>query len=346
MEPLVSVVIPVYKTEKYVIKSVNSILAQTYKILEVIIVDDGSPDACPKICDELKKTDERITVIHKENGGLSSARNAGIDAAHGEYILFLDSDDTLEAYAIKDMAEKANDEKCDAVIPNTYYKTYDNSDKKVKSAHFTEDMFSKDPKIFALDVLIGKGRARRSTAVLYSLSLIKNNNIRYPLGRISEDFFFNLDFFSAAESIALYEKPSLNNLKREGSISSSYYENFFDTVLEMDVRVEEFIAKIDNDKYKDYIYGRRETLLFRNILIFAINVMGDSKTSYHKRVLKCVQMFKNERLKAALESGAGTPFFEGKFQRFYMGFSLKLIRMKLYRLTCLLAFIAARINTV
>ena len=244
------------------------------------------------------------------------------------------------------MAEKASEEKCDAVIPNTYYKTYDNSDKKVKSAHFTDDMFSKDPKIFALDVLIGKGRARRSTAVLYCLQIIKDNNIRYPLGRISEDFFFNLDFFSVADSIAFYDKPSLNNLKREGSISASYYENFFDTVLEMDVRVEEFIGKIDSDKYRDYIYGRRETLLYRNILIFAINVMGSSKTSYHKRVLKCVSMFKNERLKNALESGAGTPFFEGKFQRFYMGFSLKLIRMKLYRLTCLLAFVAARINTV
>jgi glycosyltransferase involved in cell wall biosynthesis len=346
MEPLISVVIPVYKTEKYVIKSVNSILTQTYKNLEVILVDDGSPDACPAICDELCKTDSRISVIHKENGGLSSARNAGIDKAQGKYILFLDSDDTLENYAIKDMAEKASEEKCDAVIPNTYYKIYDNSDKKVKSAHFTDDMFSKDPKIFALDVLIGKGRARRSTAVLYCLQIIKDNNIRYPLGRISEDFFFNLDFFSVADSIALYDKPSLNNLKRDGSISASYYENFFDTVLEMDVRVEEFIGKIDSDKYRDYIYGRRETLLYRNILIFAINVMGSSKTSYHKRVLKCVSMFKNERLKNALESGAGTPFFEGKFQRFYMGFSLKLIRMKLYRLTCLLAFVAARINTV
>ena len=346
MEPLISVVIPVYKTEKYVIKSVNSILTQTYKNLEVILVDDGSPDACPAICDELCKTDSRISVIHKENGGLSSARNAGIDKAQGKYILFLDSDDTLENYAIKDMAEKASEEKCDAVIPNTYYKIYDNSDKKVKSAHFTDDMFSKDPKIFALDVLIGKGRARRSTAVLYCLQIIKDNNIRYPLGRISEDFFFNLDFFSVADSIAFYDKPSLNNLKREGSISASYYENFFDTVLEMDVRVEEFIGKIDSDKYRDYIYGRRETLLYRNILIFAINVMGSSKTSYHKRVLKCVSMFKNERLKNALESGAGTPFFEGKFQRFYMGFSLKLIRMKLYRLTCLLAFVAARINTV
>ena len=279
MEPLISVVIPVYKTEKYVIKSVNSILTQTYKNLEVILVDDGSPDACPAICDELCKTDSRISVIHKENGGLSSARNAGIDKAQGKYILFLDSDDTLENYAIKDMAEKASEEKCDAVIPNTYYKTYDNSDKKVKSAHFTDDMFSKDPKIFALDVLIGKGRARRSTAVLYCLQIIKDNNIRYPLGRISEDFFFNLDFFSVADSIAFYDKPSLNNLKREGSISASYYENFFDTVLEMDVRVEEFIGKIDSDKYRDYIYGRRETLLYRNILIFAINVMGSSKTS-------------------------------------------------------------------
>lgn len=116
MNPLVSVVIPVYKTEKYVIKSVNSILSQTYKNLEVILVDDGSPDACPVICDELRKTDDRISVIHKENGGLSSARNAGIDKANGEYILFLDSDDTLADYAIEDMTEKAIAQGCDAVI--------------------------------------------------------------------------------------------------------------------------------------------------------------------------------------------------------------------------------------
>ena len=77
MEPLVSVVIPVYKTEKYVVKSVNSILTQSYKNTEIIIVDDGSPDSCPKICDDLQKSDNRIIVIHKENGGLSSARNTG-----------------------------------------------------------------------------------------------------------------------------------------------------------------------------------------------------------------------------------------------------------------------------
>lgn len=346
MNPLVSVVIPVYKTEKYVIKSVNSILSQTYKNLEVILVDDGSPDACPVICDELRKTDDRISVIHKENGGLSSARNAGIDKANGEYILFLDSDDTLADYAIEDMTEKAIAQGCDAVIPNTYYKTYDNTDKKIKSLHFTPEMFSEDPKIFALEVLIGKGRAKRSTAVLYSLKLIKEKNIRYPLGRISEDFFFNLDFLKAADKIALYEKPSLNNLKHNGSISASYHENFFDTVLEMDEKAESFIKEIDSKKYNSHIYGRRETLLYSNILAFSVIVMGDTNTSYHKRVEKCVHMFKHKRLQNALKSGAGTPFFEGKLKRMYMGISLKLIRMKLYRLTCLFAFIASRLITV
>ncbi len=346
MEPLVSVVIPVYKTEKYVIKSVNSILAQAYKNLEVIIVDDGSPDACPKICDELKKTDERITVIHKENGGLSSARNAGIDAAHGEYILFLDSDDTLKDNALYDMLKIAETEKSDAVIPNTYYTIYENSDKTFLATHFTKDMFSKDPKIFALDVLIGKGRARRATAVLYRSKPIKENEIRFPVGKISEDFFFNMDFFEVVDKISLYEEASLVNFKRVGSITTTYYENFFDTVIEMDDRVERFIENIDKTKYSCYISGRRETLLFRNTLIYVVNVMGDKNTAYGKRVEKCILMFKNERLKKALKNGADVPFFDGRAQRMFMRISLMLVKLRLYRLTCLIAAVAADINTI
>ena len=192
MEPLVSVVIPVYKTEKYVVKSVNSILTQSYKNTEIIIVDDGSPDNCPKICNDLQKSDNRIIVIHKENGGLSSARNTGIDAANGKYVFFLDSDDTLYADAVSDMVKIAEEENSDAVIPDSYYKVFETDDRTVKAYHFTEKDFSSDPKVFALNVLIGKGRASRSTAVLYSMKCIKENNLRFPLGKISEDFFFNL----------------------------------------------------------------------------------------------------------------------------------------------------------
>ena len=88
-----SVIIPIYKVEQYLRQCVDSVLAQTYTDVEIILVDDGSPDSCPAICDEYAKKDSRIKVIHKPNGGLSDARNAGLDMAQGEYVLFLDSDD-------------------------------------------------------------------------------------------------------------------------------------------------------------------------------------------------------------------------------------------------------------
>ena len=99
--PLISVVVPVYKVENYLDRCVESLLAQTYQNLEIILVDDGSPDSCPALCDEWGKRDEHIVVIHKPNGGLSDARNAGVLAAHGDYIGFVDSDD----YVAPDMYE-------------------------------------------------------------------------------------------------------------------------------------------------------------------------------------------------------------------------------------------------
>ena len=104
-EPLISVIVPVYKVEPYLRQCLDSILAQTYKNLEIILVDDGSPDNCPAICDEYAKKDSRVTVIHKENGGLGSARNAGLDICHGEYIGFVDSDDWLDPDVYRAVAD-------------------------------------------------------------------------------------------------------------------------------------------------------------------------------------------------------------------------------------------------
>lgn len=95
-KPLISVIVPIYKVENYLDDCVQSIVSQTYRNLEIILVDDGSPDRCPEMCDEWAKKDARIRVIHKANGGLSSARNAGIDVAKGEYIGFVDSDDYID----------------------------------------------------------------------------------------------------------------------------------------------------------------------------------------------------------------------------------------------------------
>ena len=97
---LISVIVPIFKVEDYLRKCVDSVINQTYKNLEIILVDDGSPDNCPKICDEYANQDSRIKVIHKENGGLSDARNAGMKIAKGEYVSFIDSDDYISCDCI------------------------------------------------------------------------------------------------------------------------------------------------------------------------------------------------------------------------------------------------------
>ena len=104
-QPKVSVIIPVYNVEKYLDECVSSVLSQTYSNLEVILVDDGSPDSCPLKCDQYKEQDDRVRVIHKQNGGLSSARNAGLDIATGDYVLFVDSDDYIIENTIKNLLD-------------------------------------------------------------------------------------------------------------------------------------------------------------------------------------------------------------------------------------------------
>ena len=108
-QPKISVIVPVYETEGLLDRCVESIVGQTYKNLEIILVDDGSPDNCPAMCDEWAEKDSRIRVIHKENGGVSSARNAALDIATGDYIGFVDSDDWIEPEMYSSLIQKISE---------------------------------------------------------------------------------------------------------------------------------------------------------------------------------------------------------------------------------------------
>lgn len=116
MDELVSIVIPVYKTEKYLDRCVESVVQQTYTNLEILLIDDGSPDACPQMCEDWAKKDRRIRVIHKQNAGLGMARNTGIAHAHGTYICFVDSDDFVDRHTIEHSYHMAKAEQADLVI--------------------------------------------------------------------------------------------------------------------------------------------------------------------------------------------------------------------------------------
>lgn len=139
MEGLVSAIVPVYKVEEYLDRCLESIVNQTYKNLEIIIVDDGSPDSCPQRCDEWARKDSRIKVIHKKNQGVSSARNTGLDNATGEYILFIDSDDFLPLDAIAVMLGRIEQDNSDMVVAQRV-KVYQNGDAEVLDNPGMNDM--------------------------------------------------------------------------------------------------------------------------------------------------------------------------------------------------------------
>ena len=129
-KPLISVIIPIYNVENYLAKCVNSVIDQNYKNLEIILVNDGSPDNCGSICDEYAQKDNRIVVIHKKNGGLSDARNAGLKISTGDFITFVDSDDYVNKDFISTLVSLIQDFEADiAISPFIHFK---DDEKKVK----------------------------------------------------------------------------------------------------------------------------------------------------------------------------------------------------------------------
>ena len=132
-EPLVSVIVPIYNVEKYLCACVDSILSQSHQNLEIILVDDGSPDGCPAICDAYAQQDVRVRVIHQKNGGLSAARNAGIDACRGDYLTFVDSDDLLQERFIELLLNACQREQADIAIGEIERVPYDTPSEKASS---------------------------------------------------------------------------------------------------------------------------------------------------------------------------------------------------------------------
>lgn len=217
--PKISIIVPVYKVEKYLRKCIDSILSQTFEDFELILVDDGSPDKCGEICDEYARKDARIRVIHKENGGLSDARNKGIDEAKGEYIGFVDSDD----YIADDMYETLYEDiiKGDAEVSVCgVYNCYNNV-VKVECGHEYHAVV--DNKEAVRMVLEGKFFSVPACNKLYKKSCF--NNIKFPKGKTSEDAFIVPTILSYCKKVSVNTLPKYYYVHREDSITSAKFKN-------------------------------------------------------------------------------------------------------------------------
>ena len=124
----ISIIVPVYKVERELDRCVKSLLGQTYQNIEIILVDDGSPDCCPEMCDEFARQDNRVKVVHKKNGGLSDARNAGLKVASGEYILYVDSDDYIDIDSCERFMKARNNENIDIIVGNAIMEKKDGNE--------------------------------------------------------------------------------------------------------------------------------------------------------------------------------------------------------------------------
>ena len=201
MQPLVSVIVPVYKVEKYLDRCVNSILKQTYNNFELILVDDGSPDKCPEMCDEYAKKDLRVKVIHKENGGLSDARNAGTAIAKGEYITFIDSDD----WVLTDYIETL----LDLLIAHDAQMSICSFQKVTKPDDTKENQGSKTKtynKIEALEnLLYQKPFDNSAWGKLYQADIAKKH--LYPKGKLFEDLGTTYKMIEECERVVWTDTP-------------------------------------------------------------------------------------------------------------------------------------------
>ncbi len=197
----ISVIVPVYKAEKYLKRCVESILNQTYRNLELILVDDGSPDQSPALCDKIAAKDSRVTVIHQENAGVAAARNAGLDSATGEYITFVDSDDYVDPEMYEAMMKHALEDNCDLVLCDCLKEFPDHSEPyshDIRSGFYDAKQLKEEyyPHLLIMENI--EYPATISNCVM----LFRNRNIpRYPVGiRFSEDWLFGAQVMLQAHS--------------------------------------------------------------------------------------------------------------------------------------------------
>ena len=221
----ISVIVPIYGVEKYLEKAVKSICNQTYKDLEIILVDDGSPDNCPKICDDLAESDPRIKVIHKENGGVSDARETGVRAATGEYIAWHDPDDFAKEDYIEYMYDNLVRENADISTCGTIYLI--DGKEKIETER-VYDTFSVPQAIE--NSLYGPAGSLALWNKLFKRELF--DRIHFEKGKLYEDAYIVPQLFLAAKKIFMSNEPKYYYvLKRQGSITSvTFNSNSYDMI--------------------------------------------------------------------------------------------------------------------
>jgi glycosyltransferase involved in cell wall biosynthesis len=259
----ISVIVPVFNVEKYLVRCVDSILKQTYQNLEIILVDDGSTDSCPAICDRYKDDYGMIKVIHKTNGGLSSARNVGLDMAEGDFVLFVDSDDFIE----EEMLEKLHDalvlHDADMSVCNIRYVDEQGKQMKLHPSHIVENC-SMDQEHYWRNLFVSY-----ANGVVYIIACNKLyrkklwDKLRFPEGKLNEDEFVVHNIVRQCGKIAGSDYVGYDYVQRTGSIVHQLNKKAnFDKFEALEMRINYFASTARYD------FARKQLSLFFDVFCF------------------------------------------------------------------------------
>ena len=312
MEDIITIIIPIYKVEEYLRKCLDSVINQTYTNLEIILVDDGSPDNCGNICDEYAKKDERIKVIHKENGGLSDARNVGIKNANGKYITFVDSDDYITKDYVGYLYNLIKENNVDLSICGI--KTIWKDVKKIKTEKGKTQCL--DTKEAFENMLFAKGIEVAAYGKLYLTELWEN--IEFPKGKAYEDTAVIYKLIEKAGKIAYGSKNCYYYVARVGSISK---QQQFNKNEEDYIRHTEEMLKYIKEKYPELEEATERFEIYSKFRILRILVFTKPRNKQmekdiileikkkQKRVLSCKNTPIRDKI-AIIVLNIGLPVFK------------------------------------
>ena len=345
--PKVSVIVPVFNTEKYLKRCIDSLINQTLQELEIIMVDDGSKEDCAGLCDELLALDSRIKVIHKKNGGLGYARNTGLENATGEYVGFVDSDDYIEPEMYETLYNASVEYDSDLAISGFCFvggNMFSEGDEITKKIYFDEyTEFKKEDMNNLLLGVIGAlpnepDDSRYGVSVcknIFKTSLIKEKNLKFMSEReiLSEDTIFMIDFIKEAHSAIGIPEAYYCYVRNEGSLSKSYKsDRFIKSMIfldELEKRIGNTIKKEEYQIYLDrLIQGFGRILCSQEIMH-----CKEEKIQYSVLRKKLSQICNHDKIKNALKA---YPWYKLPVKQAAFAFAMKYLLYYLQKLMVLL----------
>lgn len=290
--PLISVIVPVYNVEEYLPKCIDSIINQTYKNLEIILVDDGSPDNSPKICDDYAKKDKRIKVIHKKNGGVSSARNYGIKESTGEYISFVDADDWVDRKYIEVLYSTSIEYNSDYVCCG-YNRVYNNKKEEINSTGDVIEYTNNEYLIKLLNVQNSYGFCMMK---LINKRVLKDIRFNENL-KVGEDALFNVSLCKNLNSIIVVNKCLYNYRFNSNSVVRKYDTNYVTKYENSMIEMKNYINKnyISNDVMNRNLYN----YIAYHVLLISVNYCfhPENKNKYKSLISTCNKPIFKEAIK-------------------------------------------------